>query len=261
MRSFFLVLLLAIPVLAQTPAAIEKEWLGRLEMIAKHGSYSGDSNYELLEKENRALHDSIVKYGSRADVLAYSFSKLKDKMFVTTSKDGKFRAYSWDAETGGTMHDFLTVYQFRGRSGKVHTFSENYKGDDSAESAGAFVHQIFQTNAARGPIYLAVSTFMATTSLNGQSIEAFTVTGERLNQDVKVFRTKEGLTDSIGFEYDFFTVVDRPERPVTLFSYNELRKEFKFPVVIEDAKTPQGRVTDKFITYRFDGKYFVKVGK
>ena len=29
--------------------------------------------------------------------------------------------------------------------------------------------------------------------------------------------------------------------------------------VIEDDKNPDGRVTNTFITYRFDGKYFVKI--
>ena len=74
-----------------------------------------------------------------------------------------------------------------------------------------------------------------------------------------VRRTPSGLTNDISFAYDFFSVVDRPERPIKLFTFNETRKEFKFPIVIEDEEAPQGRVTDKFITYRFDGTYFVKV--
>ena len=53
--------------------------------------------------------------------------------------------------------------------------------------------------------------------------------------------------------------IDREERPVKLFTFNETRKEFKFPIVIEDEETPQGRVTNKFITYRFNGTHFVRL--
>ena len=39
-------------------------------------------------------------------------------MFVATSADGKLRVYSWTSNWG-TMHDFDSVYQYRGKSGKV----------------------------------------------------------------------------------------------------------------------------------------------
>ena len=105
-----------------------------------------------------------------------------------------------------------------------------------------------------------MSTFIGSTSLAGQTLKAFRINGEKLDTDTKVIKTATGIKNSVGFAFDFFTVADHPERPVRLFSYNETNKSFRFPVVIEDKRTPQGRVTSKFITYRFDGKYFVKVG-
>jgi hypothetical protein len=104
-----------------------------------------------------------------------------------------------------------------------------------------------------------VDTFIGSTSLAGQGIHAFRINGDKLDRKAKVIRTTSGVTDSISFAYDFFSVVDHRERPIRLFSYDEVKRSFRFPVVIEDSKTPQGRVTNRFITYRFDGKYFVKV--
>jgi hypothetical protein len=197
----------------------------------------------------------LVRYGARVDVLKFAFPKLKNEMFVATSNDGKLRIYSWDMQTGGTMHDYGAVYQFAGKSGKLHTWVPS--SDD--ESAGPFYTAIFQVSARSGTIYLAASTFIGSTSLNGQALTAMQVNRERLDTRAKVIRTGSGPTDSVSFAYDFFSVADRKERPLRLFQFDAARREFRFPIVIEDAETRMGRVTNKLITYRFDGNYFVKV--
>jgi hypothetical protein len=232
---------------AQSPAAIERGVLAKLKDIEKYGSYSG--NYD--EDKNDA--------GNRRDILQYSFPKLKNEMYIATSPDGKLRIYSWDSQTGGTMHDFCNVYQFRGESGRVHASAEQCSHDLEKQGAGAFTTEIFQTDATTGPIYIEASTFIGSTSLAAQFISALRIRGERLDLNPMVIRTAKGLGSDITFQYDFFSVADHPERPVKLVFYDETKKEFRFPVVIEDDETPQGRVTNKSITYRFNGQYFVKV--
>ena len=239
----------------QTPQQIESEILGHLQTISKTGNYSGSYDEEKLYDANRALRSKLLKYGKNPAVLKYAFPKLKVEMFVATSKDGRLRIYSWDTQTGGTMHDYASVFQYRGRSGRAYAIAS---GDDE-ESGGSFYTDVFQVSSASGPIYLAASTFIASSSLNGQSIDAMRIDGEKLERNAKVIRTRSGLQSTVDFAYDFFSVVDRPQRPVRLFSFNEAKREFRFPVVIEDKRTPQGRVTNRLITYRFDGKYFVRV--
>lgn len=253
---FAILFLLASTAFSQTPAAVERELVEYLDNISKYGNYGGGYDDEKLESSNAGLKAKLVSSGKRADILKYAFAGLKEKMYVATSRDGRFRVYSWDMETGGTMHEFDSVFQYQGKSGQIYTWTE---GTSDGESVGAFYHQIFQTDTAGAAVYLGVSTFIGSTSLAGQTISAFRINGETLDTDPKVIKTASGVKSSISFSYDFFTVVDRPERPVRLFTYNDVQKSFRFPVVIEDSKTPQGRVTNKFITYRFDGKYFVKV--
>src|SRR5690606_26206234 len=166
-------------------------------------------------------------------------------------------SYSWDCECGGTMHNFYTVFQYRsGESVKVH--AEPFSMSIEDRGAGAFVHDIFQMPLKRGTVYLTVSTFIGSTSLAGQSIDAWKIEHGKLIPKAKLIKTKEGVTDSISFAYDFFSVVDHPERPVTLVFLDEKKSSFKFPVVIEDEGISPGKVTDKFITYKFNGKYFEK---
>jgi hypothetical protein len=257
----FLFLLFAMVLLgrvgsAQTPAAIEKELIGYLETMSRSGTYSGEYNEDKLNSASLLLKQKLEKYAGRADVLKYSFPKLKETMFIATSKDGKFRIYSWDLESGGTMHDYDRVMQFTGADGKVRAWADE---DGEYDGGGAFYTDVFQVASTKGPIYLLTSTSRASSSLTGATIRAMRVVGNDLDTKARVIKTGSGLTNDISFAYDFFSVVDRPERPIRLFTFNEVRKEFKFPIVIEDEETPQGRVTNKFITYRFNGTQFVKV--
>jgi len=241
----------AIAIDAQTPHQLEKQIVGHLKVISATGTYSGTYEDKKLYAANRDLKAALMKGGSSLATLKYAFPALKE-MYVATSKDGKFRIYSWDMETGGTMHDFDSVFQYQGMSGKVYTWSET----DEDESAGSFYSQIFQVQGPKGAIYLANGNFIGSSSYGGQSLQAFVVNGEKLDRKPKVIRTSEGMTNSISFAYDFFSVVDRPERPVRLFTFDAVKKQFSFPVVIEDEETPQGRVTSKQITYRFNGRGF-----
>ena len=242
-------------VYTQTSAKIESEMLGYLGSIQKYASRSGDSDMARLDDANKKLKAAIVKYGGLPAVLGYGFPRLKDKMFIATSRDGKFRVYSWDTETGGTMHDFDSVFQYRGgRSVHTHIVAETKES-----GAGSFYTQVFQVDTPDGRVYLANSSGIYSTSLAGQALEAYRIEGDKFVPNVKVIRTASGLKSSVRFSYDFFSVVDHPERPVKLFYFDESKRSFRFPVVIADKKTPQGRVTNRFITYRFNGKYFEKV--
>lgn len=256
MKFILFVLLLAVPAVAQTPAAVERELLRHLDTMSKNGTYGGAYDDAKLSAASDAFKSALLKAAKRKDTLSYPFAKLGKEIFVSTSKDGKLRVYSWDLQSGGTMHDYDMVVQYTKRNGKMGVWSTN---EDEETGGGAFVHDIFQVASANSPIYLFVSTFIGSTSLNGQTIKAVRINGEKLDMEPKLIRTAEGLTNSISFGYDFFSVVDRRERPVKLFKFNEAKKEFSFPVVIEDEETPQGRVTNKMITYRFNGKNFVKV--
>jgi hypothetical protein len=239
---------------AQSLPELEVQLKQHLELVSGAGSYSGNYDEEPLYRANRAIMDLLVKNGRRLDVLRHGFSSIRDDLLIATSPDGRLRIYSWDKQTGGTMHDYASVFQFQGKSGNVFTWAD----DDIGEAAGVFYQAIYQVSARSGPIYLAASTFIGSTSLHGHAIKIVRIVGDKLDLKANLIRTPSGLKNSVGFSYDFFTVVDRPERPINLFEFDAARRTFRFPVVIEDDETPQGRVTDKFITYRFDGNYFVR---
>ena len=79
----------------------------------------------------------------------------------------------------------------------------------------------------------------------------FGVEDKDLNASVRLFKTAAGLKNEMGFDYNFLTVANRPERPPKLIYYDADDDKLHLTVVQKD-----GRVTREIITYQFTGKYF-----
>lgn len=247
--------LTAIAVSAQSAVKIENDLMVHARAIKKYSAYGPIRDYDRLEKENAAFKKKLLAYAKLQTTLGYGFPKLSKEIFISTSSDGKFRIYSWDTEEGGTMHSFDSVYQYKGNGGRV--YSKSVSSDET--DAGAFVSDIYTLSTASGPVYLARFSSILSTSLSYQSIDLFKIRGNVLDSRVKLIKTKEGLTHTLGFQYSFFSVVDRKERPIKLITYDAATRTITLPVVIADDKDPAGRVTGRVIKYRFNGTYFVKV--
>lgn len=256
--SFITLLLLISPVFifAQTPQKVEQELVGLLDKMSEFGSYGGNYDGEKLGKFQEELKSKILSYTKTTATLKYPFEGLKKRMTIATSPDGKFRIYSWDLEDGGTMHSFDGIYQFQDSSGKVYSKSRLAEGEEG--DAGSFIPKIYELNTKSGKVYLPITSGIFSTQDHGQSVYAMKIVGGNLNEKVKVFKTNSGLTDSIGFGYNFFSVVERKERPIILILFDSKTNILKIPVVIENEKFPNGEVTNRFINYKFNGTNFVK---
>lgn len=256
--NFITLFLLFFPIFifAQTPQKIEQELVGLLDKMAEFSSYRGNYDGEKLGKIQAELKSKILSYTKTVATLKYPFESLKKKMTIATSPDGKFRIYSWDLEDGGTMHSFDGIYQFQDSSGKIYSKSRLAEGEEG--DAGSFIPKIYELNTKSGKVYLPITSGIFSTQDHGQLVYAVKIFGKNLDEKVKIFKTNSGLTDSIGFGYNFFSVVDRKERPIILILFDSKTNILKIPVVIENEKFPNGEVTNRFINYKFNGTNFVK---
>lgn len=261
MKTIFLaiaVFVTAIPVFAHTNEQIEAELLTLLGEVEKYSGYSGEYSEDQdakLSEANIAFREKFLAATEQhASILRYGFPMLDKKISIATSPDGKLRVYSWDTLSGGTMHFYEKVYQFQGVEGVLSRGTFGAEGDP-----GGFAHNIFDIETKTGTVYLVSSTSVLSTSLRGESLAAYQIDGNSISNGVKIFKTASGITDSISFGYDFFSVADRRERPLRLFDFNPKTKSVSFPVVLEDQKTPQGRVTASKIVYRYNGAHIVRV--
>ncbi len=255
--AVLILLLLAFSAFAQTPNKIEQELVNDIKEVRKYSNYGSNYDDEKLSAANKVFEEKLLKYTKMAATLKYPFAELNKFMANATAVDGKFRVYTWDSESGGTMHDYYRVYQFQGADGKVYSQTEDNSEEDGG--AGSFVYDVFTVDAKDGKFYVVCTNFIGSTNDHYQSANLFKIEGNKINDKVNLIKTKSGLTNSLSFEYNFFSVVDRKERPIKLILFDAKTNTLKIPVVINDQKFPNGRVTDKFISYKFDGTYFVKV--
>lgn len=193
---------------------------------------------------------SFIK--NNPSTLNYPFKELIDSNFcyVKTSSDSRFRIYSWDTWTGGTMHFFKEIYQWEGND-KVFTAVPRYEEGD----AGRFCSEIFTVNINDKLYYLAVTNAIFSTKDAMQAISAYTIEGDKLVDTVKLFKTKTKMLNSIDVDFDFFSVAERPERPLELITYDDKQKIIYIPVV-----DGIGQVTKRNILYQLQGNYFEFIG-
>lgn len=184
--------------------------------------------------------------------LTYAFKKLSDSIFcfLHTSDDGNFRIYSWDTETGGSMHFFKVIHQWKA-NGKVFTRVLPFENNDPAYLCS----KIFTVNINNKPYYLAVTNATYSSKDSRQSISCYSIEGNKLTDTVKLFRTKTKKLNTINVAFDFFSVVDRPERPLELITYDDKLNIIYIPVVDD-----KDQVTKKNILYQLKDGYFEFIG-
>jgi len=213
-----------------------------------HGTGSKNAS-DSLGKENN-LFKKVLLNLTKTDPasITYPFSKL-ESVAIVSSPDKKFRVYSRDLRTGGTMHFYDNIFQYQ-TNHKVFAYSPRY-AHEQAET-GAWIFEIFEVNIQNKKSYLAVYNIIGSSRISYQKVKAFSIENQQLNSNFKLFKSGKNILNEIGFEFDFSSVADRPERPVRLIKYDAKTRILKIPVVLEF-----GKVTKKFIHYEFDGRYFI----
>ncbi len=206
-----------------------------------------------FESGDSLFYSKLLEYLSNEPLtLTYDFAKLKKKgVDIATSADNKFRIYSWDNQSGGSMHYFSNLYQYR--SGTKVQVKKPAEIETEGGDAGGFYSEIFTLDPKKN-IYIGYSNSIYSNKDCAQGIKIFAIENNGLNDSLKLIKTRSGLNNTLNFGFDFFSVVDRPERPIKLIYYDDKTKIVKIPVVDED-----GKVTSKFIIYQYTGKYFERV--
>ena len=151
------------------------------------------------------------------------------------------------------MHDFENVIQFKDHD-SVHIKANRDTSVSSDDGYVFYFTQLYSFVENNKTYYLGVYDGTFSTHDAGAGIEAFTIERGQLNDTVKIIKTTSGIKNGIYFNYNFFSVAYRPERPLRLIRFDSTKKIIYIPVVDES-----GKVTDKFIRYRFTGRYFEKI--
>jgi hypothetical protein len=229
---------------AQTPNAIENDLLKSFKKIDAASQDNAVANDEFGKK----LYDYTSKYPA---TIAYPFNLLKkEQLDINTSDDGLFRIYSWDTEGGGTMHFFESVFQFRSGT-KTIAVLDTPKGDGDNRPNYTKLYT-FKTNNIT--YYLAVYLTIGSTKDAGQGIQVFTIEPGKLIPDAKIIKTGSGLHSRLYYDYDFRSVVNIPYGSRPSIYFDAATQSIHIPLV-----EAGGKVTLRYIIYKFTGKDFEKV--
>jgi hypothetical protein len=238
---------------SQDLQTIEKDLLKHLKKINRLSEDRPDGYDTQLEKENETFKTKLLKYTSLYPAtINYAFKYLKDEnLRIAESADHKFRIYSWNTWMGGSMPYYENICQAKTGTIYAATLPESKEWG----SAGWF-SEIFTLNTPERTVYIGYLNAAFSSKDVYQAVKLFSIENNTLNDTLRLIRTGTGLHNTLGFEFDFFSVVDREERPVKLIFFDEAQQALRIPVV-----NGEGKVTSRFITYRFNGTCFEKVKK
>ncbi|HEY4327951.1 MAG TPA: hypothetical protein VGN20_28465 [Mucilaginibacter sp.] len=203
-----------------------------------------------LEKANDAFGKKLQYYtGSSPVTMGMKFLSFSDEgLTINASVDGLFRIYSWDTMEGGTERFFDNVFQYKSSSKTISIL-------DTPKEAGDNIigyHKIYTFKVNDKTYYLCVYLTIGSSKNAGQGIRVFAIENNKLNDAVKIIKTKTGLHSELSFDYDFGSVVHSKVRPTIYFDVES--KTINLPLV-----TANGTVTHSYIKYKFNGTYFERV--
>jgi len=242
-------------VFAQTPPQIEADLLKSFKKIDYWMEKGRDTSFDTiiasdsLENANDIFARKLKYYSERnPSLITYPFRSLgKEGPAILSSADGLFRIYSWDTWTGGTMHAFENVFQYKS-GGKIVSIIDTVKSD------GDYIYcyeDIYPFRANNKTYYLTTYLGIYSSKDSGRGIRIFDIENGRLNNDVKLIKTASGMHGHLYYDYDFFSVVDIPFEKRPRITFDRATNTISLPLVDGNHK-----VTNKFIQYKFTGQYF-----
>src|SRR5205085_6372911 len=198
----------------------EKDLIEHLKKLSYWAFYNGHNGvnksidpYDSLDLENIIFQTKLLNYTSKnPETISKNFKEFeKEGLMVSTSDDGLFRIYSWDTQKGGTMHFYDNIYQYKSGD-KVYSIPiarDTLEGSDPR----SWYSQIYTFINNGKKYYLGIGNSEYSTKDLSQSVKFFTIENNSLNDDIMLANDGKEKSNALGINYDFFSVVDHPERP------------------------------------------------
>ena len=235
-------------VFGQNPKAIEKD-LDKLYAKREYWSQKivDDETGNVLQSmtdADEAFAEKLTFYASNYPfTISYKFKWFENGPTIVTSDDSLFRIYSWGGSQGGTEQFFYDVIQYKTGKKTNAIFYDLGKNGESKP----WYYEVQTLKANGHTYYLAMYSLVGSTMDFDNGIQVFDIENGKLNDNVKIIRTKSGLHSRLSYSIHDRNGGAGPE-------FDSIKETITLPLIDEN-----GTVTDKSIVYKFTGQYFEKV--
>lgn len=249
---------------AQDMAAVEKDLVKSFVKInywweVSRGEYKINNKIDADSMQWKCDSDFIRKllyYTNKYhSSLTYPFKILQDSgVGVLTSADSLFRIYNWNTQLGGTEVFYNTIFQYKVEDGvKAYSITGSEPGREGV-SPDFDYDTIYTFKANTNTYYIVPLGGKYSTKDYYDAVKIYSIANGKLNDTVHLIKTKTGIKNSIG--YDYILNFEDPEKDfyVHAIHFNPNDSIIYIPLVTEE-----GRKTNRFIRYKFTGRYFEKM--
>jgi len=152
-----------------------------MELVREFRSYRLANDYLRFDSLKPILIKKTIDLLSIQESMQFPFDSLAEYVKIISSIDGKFRVFSWDELTGGTMHDMAVIVQYRSKNGEVKTERiDGDIGDDSIGFTDAIQFQVHDILINKQPYYLCFGWGTYGSGLHHNTIMVFRITNDNV---------------------------------------------------------------------------------
>jgi hypothetical protein len=251
----FFCCLLSSGLFAQTPKQIENELLRSFKRIdywdQQRSKDTSMAWFDSLEKANDVFGKKLKAYTQKYPAtITCPFNLLKKNYVdISSSTDGLFRIYSWDTWTGGTMHFFESVFQWKSGTNIFSKLDTPMQEGDNRPN----YNKVYTLKVKDKSYYLAVWLDIGSTKDVADGIHIFTIVNGELT-DAKLIKTQSGLHSELSYDYDFGSVVNMNFDKRPRIHFDSTTNTTYLPLIDGNRN-----MTKKFILFKFTGQYFERV--
>gem|GEM_PF-5711045 len=218
--------------------------------INPRGFMGNSLTYEdSLENTNEKLELKLLSYTTKYPAtLSYNFPRIK-QLAIATSLDHKLRIYSWYTNTiKSDVTGYYSLCQYE--SDKVHS---EILADPRGNHRGIICcfPKIYMLATNSGNKYIIESKFPGGSLDIGLALQFIDIKNDTLNTP-ELIRSRSRMQNHLFFDYESGSY-PKNSKTDELVLFDDNAKSLKIRVISKKL-----HVTNEWLTYRFNGKYFVK---
>ena len=218
-------------------------WRDRQDTLAERDSLQ-NANDDFAQKLKKYTGEYPITIDEKFGTLVY------DHLDIATSPDGVFRIYSWDTSLGGSKHAYENVYQYKAGDKTISAIKQADSSDEDHPTYSFSNLSTFKVNDKT--YYFGVCNGVYSVRGAAQGLQVFTIENGKLLDNVKLIKNSKGLHNRLFYDYEPSSIAHLKVKPSIYF--DEASSTIFVPLVNLD-----GKVTEKYITYKFNGQYFERV--